>query len=315
MVVSDDLIRNREYGVPTVDSIACSDSHDFATGPADWLTAGLSAGLRLRTVVMVVLDSLRWDTFQQATTPHLNAACSFVERRYSYATWTLPSHACLFAGLLPFHITVGTAAAAAYQKDYRLWSLVFGGNQTAVPTMGQEMSLGVMAQRCGWSTHARVAMPVLSPEGGLRHGFADYVLSPSGSGLGAQFDSIDLPSGQPNLVFINAGETHYPYLLPKSRLPHIPGAHGLAAASKGSDTTFRLSFNDDDFEEMRDAQRCALELADRRIGMLLERVAHPVLLIVTSDHGELFGEEGMFGHGPFVHPLLNQVPLAMGVLQ
>jgi arylsulfatase A-like enzyme len=36
---------------------------------------------------------------------------------------------------------------------------------------------------------------------------------------------------------------------------------------------------------------------------------------VTSDHGELFGEGGYFGHGPIQHDLVFEVPLIEGQLR
>ena len=35
-------------------------------------------------------------------------------------------------------------------------------------------------------------------------------------------------------------------------------------------------------------------------------------ITVTADHGELFGEGGYFGHGPFAHPKLLEVPFLEG---
>ncbi|WP_369199232.1 hypothetical protein [Streptomyces sp. PU-14G] len=273
-----------------------------------------------RTVLVVVLDSLRWDSFHVARTPVIDEVCSLAEKRMSYATWTLPSHACLFSGLLPYRSRPGVAAAATYREDFLFWSQAFTGNPGQAGTIHPDMSVAAMAERCGWSSHARVSMPVLRPEAGLRHGFTDYELSPQGGGLGAQISSIRLAGNRPNFLFINAAETHYPYMLPKSRLPRLPGAHGVAerdlsCGSVGSDQDYRLTFSDDDYLEMKSAQIRALEVADRRIGAALESLPGPLALVVTADHGELFGEDGMFGHGPFQHPDLFEIPLAMGVLQ
>ncbi|MFD7708864.1 hypothetical protein ACFV6E_08900 [Streptomyces sp. NPDC059785] len=272
-----------------------------------------------RTVLVVVLDSLRWDTFQEARTPVIDEVCSFSEQRMSYASWTLPSHSCLFSGLLPWLAAPGRAAAGTYRDDFLFWSHVLGGDDKHASNFHPEMSLATMAERCGWSAHARVSMPVLRPEAGLRHGFPDYELSPQGSGLGAQVSSIQLADDRPNLLFINAAETHYPFMLPKSRLPKIPGAHGvagrdLADGSSGPEDGYRLTFSADDYHEMKAAQIRAAEIADRRLGAVIEQLPKDLLVIVTADHGELFGEDGMFGHGPYFHPALFQVPLAMGVV-
>ena len=34
---------------------------------------------------------------------------------------------------------------------------------------------------------------------------------------------------------------------------------------------------------------------------------------MTADHGELFGEEGFFGHGPIQHPKVTEVPFVEGL--
>ncbi|WP_406455768.1 hypothetical protein OG782_28720 [Streptomyces sp. NBC_00876] len=274
---------------------------------------------QVRTVLVVVLDSLRWDSFQEARTPVIDEVCSFTEQRMSYASWTLPSHSCLFSGLLPWRPEPGRAAAATYRDDFLFWSHLLTGDGKHAGNFHPTMSLAGMAEECGWSAHARVSMPVLRPEAGLRHGFPDYVLSPQGSGLGAQVSSIRLADDRPNLVFINAAETHYPFMLPKSRLPRLPGAHGvagrdLAAGSTGPSDGYLLTFSDDDYLEMKAAQIRAVEVADRRLGAVIEQLPKPLAVVVTADHGELFGEDGMFGHGPYFHPALFQVPLTMGVV-
>ena len=39
------------------------------------------------------------------------------------------------------------------------------------------------------------------------------------------------------------------------------------------------------------------------------------VLVITSDHGELFGEEGYFGHGPIQHDKVFEVPFVEGKLR
>lgn len=274
----------------------------------------------LRTVLFVVLDSLRWDSFVRAQTPVIDEVCSYAEQRTSYASWTLPSHACLFAGLLPWREKPGEAAAATYHDDVLFWLRTFAGEGAQTGAFHPEMSLAVMAKRCGWSAHARVSMPVLRPESGLRHYFSDYELSPQGTGIGAQVSSVRLSDERPNLIFVNAAETHYPYMLPRSRLPRMPGVHGVASRALADGchepgTSYTLTFSDEDYCEMRAAQVRAVEVADRRLGAVIEQLPKPLMTIVTADHGELFGEDGLFGHGPYFHSVLFQVPLAIGVVR
>src|SRR4051812_45037794 len=53
-----------------------------------------------RSLVVVILDSLRYDSWLEAS-PQALAQLGAVERRWSYATWTAPSHYNLLMGLLP----------------------------------------------------------------------------------------------------------------------------------------------------------------------------------------------------------------------
>ena len=58
-----------------------------------------------------------------------------------------------------------------------------------------------------------------------------------------------------------------------------------------------------------------LELVDKHLRSLIDCLAKPLLFIFVSDHGELFGEDGFVGHGPFFHRMLFDVPLAVGVVR
>jgi hypothetical protein len=38
-------------------------------------------------------------------------------------------------------------------------------------------------------------------------------------------------------------------------------------------------------------------------------------IIITADHGELFGEGGWFGHGPIPHEKVLEVPYLEGTIR
>lgn len=61
-------------------------------------------------------------------------------------------------------------------------------------------------------------------------------------------------------------------------------------------------------ELLIDAQTKSLEWADAKIGELVCKVRNtvrPLVLIVTSDHGEELGEGGRYGHGHPHETVLN----------
>jgi hypothetical protein len=68
-------------------------------------------------LVVVVLDSLRYDTWLQAD---LTTASRLgpVERRWSYASWTAPSHYNLLMGLLPHSSPTHVYASEYYKQDF-----------------------------------------------------------------------------------------------------------------------------------------------------------------------------------------------------
>jgi hypothetical protein len=276
----------------------------------------------IRSVAFVVLDSLRWDSFQQACKPVLNRWAPKQTKRFSYASWTQPSHSCLLSGLLPHESAAGRLAATTYISNFSLWGQVLGGQEDAQQHLYPEFCLPLMARRCGWHTIGRVAMPILNEDTSFSQGFDDYALSPLGGNLGTQIESISLSLiTDKNFVFINAGETHYPYLMPKAIMPRISGVHGVVGSrllnqnEQASPIPEGIPFTMEDMVAMHKSQIHATELADRYIEQLLEILPKPILLLVVSDHGELFGEDGFFGHGPFFHQILFEVPLAAGVVK
>jgi arylsulfatase A-like enzyme len=53
---------------------------------------------------------------------------------------------------------------------------------------------------------------------------------------------------------------------------------------------------------------------DGVFGRLFEMVPPNTYITVTSDHGELFGEDGYFGHGPIFHEKVFEVPFLEGMV-
>jgi len=69
------------------------------------------------------------------------------------------------------------------------------------------------------------------------------------------------------------------------------------------------------FEKLRTQQVSCVEYIDKKIGHLMEVAPANTHFIVTADHGELFGEDGYFGHGPIMHPKCFEVPFVEGSVQ
>lgn len=99
--------------------------------------------------------------------------------------------------------------------------------------------------------------------------------------------------GQRVLLFLNVGETHVPYWHEgcgwSKDNPCVPFGKGNDAA------------------ECRRRQLACLEWVDRQLGPLLQRFAHANTL-VCADHGDAWGEDGLWEHG-IHHEVVLRVPL------
>ncbi|MDZ7723799.1 MAG: sulfatase-like hydrolase/transferase [candidate division KSB1 bacterium] len=65
---------------------------------------------------------------------------------------------------------------------------------------------------------------------------------------------------------------------------------------------------------LRERQIRAVEYLDTVLERLFNSVPVNTYITVTSDHGELFGEQGYFGHGPIMHDKVFEVPFVEGRL-
>src|SRR5688572_8559286 len=66
--------------------------------------------------ILVVFDSCRYDSFIQAQPRHIGKLGQ-VERRWSYCSWTAPSHYNMMLGLLPHSSPKRTFVAEYYKKE------------------------------------------------------------------------------------------------------------------------------------------------------------------------------------------------------
>ena len=62
-------------------------------------------------------------------------------------------------------------------------------------------------------------------------------------------------------------------------------------------------------------QVLAVKYLDRVVEELFDMVPKNTYITITADHGELFGEDGYFGHGPIQHEKVLEVPFVEGKLR
>jgi hypothetical protein len=269
-------------------------------------------------LVVVVLDSLRYDAWVEAAPTNL-AKLGPVQRRFSYATWTAPSHYNLLTGLMPHSSPVGVYASEYYKEDFRKYSERLGIPGIEFKSLVPSLFLPTFLRRTlGYRTHAMVSMPVLNERTLLNTDFDTYRLMDRHNDMRAMLDGLHFEDDAPSFHLLNVGETHYPYARPDEapdQWPRLPGVHGVVRALDAPTASGPVEqFDPEQLAELRLRQIGALSYLDGVFAELFARLPRNTWVVVTSDHGELFGEDGFFGHGPINHEKVLEVPFVEGMV-
>lgn len=273
--------------------------------------------------VLIVFDSCRYDAFLKAR-PKTMRKLGKVERRWAYASWTAPSHYNLLMGLMPHTSPRGIYASDYYQRDFLKFNERLGSEGIEFKQFVPRLYLPIILQRLGYKTHAMVSMPVLNPLTLLNSGFDTYKLMEHHNDMRAMLREMTFPEDQPSFYLLNVGETHYPYALPselQEQWPRISGVHGVFKHLDSHVVGGKLRsvnaqpFNQAKLRELKHRQIDAVKYLDGVVEELFDLLPANTYVTITSDHGELFGEDGYFGHGPIQHEKVLEVPFLEGKLR
>jgi hypothetical protein len=145
--------------------------------------------------------------------------------------------------------------------------------------------------------------------------------------MSAMLDEMTFPSDRPSFYLLNVGETHYPYARPtepKNAWPRLSGVHGVfkhlddhvTDGKLKSDAKQEPFFDQEKLDILRGRQIDTVRYLDEQVfPRLYDMVPKNTYITVTADHGELFGEEGYFGHGPIQHDKVYEVPFLEGKIR
>ena len=270
--------------------------------------------------VLIIFDSCRYDSFTTAR-PSVMRTLGKVEKRWSYASWTAPSHYNLLMGLMPHVSPRNVYASEYYKKDFFKFNERLGAGGIEFKSFVPRLYLPVLLQKLGYRTHALVSLPVLNPTTVLNSGFDSYKLMEKHNDMRAMVREMKFREDAPSFYLLNVGETHYPYALPDEppdQWPRISGVHGVFKHLDESIVGGRLRktnakmFDNRKLGALRQRQIDAVKYLDTVVEELLDVVPRNTYITVTADHGELFGEDGYFGHGPIQHEKVFEVPFVEG---
>ncbi len=272
--------------------------------------------------IVITLDSCRYDSFMAAEPKNITKITGGkVERRWSYASWTGPSHYNLLMGLLPHVSPPNEFASEYYKEDFLNYNARFGTDGMEfgklVPSLWMPEYL---RNELGYTTHARVSLPVLNSKTGVNRAFDTFQLMDSHNDMGKMLDTLVFSDERPSFHMLNVGETHYPFATPDEDpkdWPRISGIHGVfkhldkqvVGGKLVKDDNAPKFFDQAKLDELRRRQIHTVKYLDEVVfPKLYDLVPKNTFITVTADHGELFGESGYFGHGPIMHEKVFEVP-------
>ena len=298
-------------------------------------------------VVLVILDAARRDALEPYGAPvgatpalaQLAARGAALPDVHATACWTVPSHASFFTGLLPraaglSEVPAPSASRSALETHRdRLLAEVLrrAGYATAAVSanlwlsepsgfaLGFDEHVLLDTDRHGQLTDSR------RPRDRLRW-VTEAALARVDDGARAAEETIarwiDRERRQPFFWFVNLLDCHSPYLPPRpygkvSTLDRIRAADEsrryytlgpIWRAAVGD-----LKVPEATLERMRMLYAGAIRYLDDWVGRLLERLdarglLDDTLVIVASDHGEMFGENGFIAHAHSLDERLIHVP-------
>lgn len=303
-----------------------------------------------------MLDAVRRDALEPYGAPAgatpaiaaLAARGAAFPHAYATSSWTLPSHASMFTGMLPRALGLGQAPErspagarpvlhaiedrlmpsvlrgagyATHGFSANLWASGHAGFDAGFDTFrylsgGRNERLDALGRRVRGGTGARVAWALE----GLRSRADDGAAE-----LGAALrDAIARgQSGRPSFWFVNLVEGHSPYLPPRPWNDLGPVQRARAALDSERHLSFEAiclaaargsSVAAGALARMRHLYGRAVAYMDAWLADVLDAldrrgILSETLVIVTADHGESFGEGGYLAHGFALSEPLIHVPL------
>jgi len=269
-------------------------------------------------IVLVSIDTLRPDHLgcygsNVPTSPNIDR---FREQSVLFrtvvaqASSTLSSHASMLTSELPAHHGASFAALRPLRA--------------AVPTLAEVLG------KAGYRTLAVTARGQLDPRFGIGRGFEHYRADTEGQRPGVFARSVrralrmmSKPDPRPVFLFLHTYEVHHPYTPDPAILDRLdPGYKGTLGPRIEVRTLIDINSGKRtiDAADARHIERAydgEIVSVDRAFGQLLAGLEkrggeRGTVVVLTSDHGEEFGEHGKMGwHSHTLYDELLHVPLVV----
>jgi arylsulfatase A-like enzyme len=268
-------------------------------------------------ILLISIDALRADHlscygYDRQTSPVLDelaAEGTRFSRAFVNTHGTPPSHTTLLSSLYQESHRVGIDSASVAGRS------VPGGVE-----MVQEIFAGA-----GWHTLAVTGGGFMSSKYGFSRGFETYFDRTRSIDQGAKILSKHLRpllrDDRPVFAFLHTYQVHSPYAPPR-RFRRLFGEYrGTVKATSGALLEIQREaakvLTREDFEYLESLYDGEIRYTDEILGKLLASLEaigflDNAIVVVTSDHGEEFGEHGGVLHGGKLFEELLHVPLIIG---
>ncbi len=265
-------------------------------------------------VILISIDTLRADHvgvygYEYNTTPNIDSfsnESTVYSNSYSTSSWTLPAHASMFASDMPVNLKMQS---------------IFDKLPNSVVTLSDVLRSN------GYFSQGFDSLTYVSPRWNFSKGFNSFVLEATDSSVNDASlifshasDWIARNKNKKFYLFLHTFQVHDPYCPPKDYQEKFRGSY------KGSSNCIRRdeiaknsnSKNSIPEEELRryiSLYDGEIAYTDEMIGRFLSELKKldldkKTIVIITSDHGEEFGEHGTWGnHGKTLYNEVLKVPL------
>lgn len=278
----------------------------------EWRHRGRQAADDAEDFLLVTWDSCRYDVYTAARTPVLDRH-GIAKRAWAMATYTLPAHQAMFNGFLP-HVFEPLPLYNRYVQQ--LWRISHRNLASRPLVTFPERTVSIVdgSRRRGYATLGVAAMDWFAKPSPLQQGFEWFRVTGTGAHRQVELLAGEIPRRarrRPCFVFVNFGETHSPFRhadMPVVAADPVADRMSLGRLFNSPGVPDAAGTLD---RELWERQRQCAEFLDRQMADLLECFiarGRPTTVVVTADHGECLGEQGLYGHA-FHHEKVMEVPL------
>ena len=269
------------------------------------------------SILLFVLDTVRADAVSaygrvRDATPATDALAAeglLYTQAYTSAPWTLPAHATLFTGLTPSRHGVSMRRTRAADRLIMLAERLRDAGYETV----------------GVSENPWVTKAFNMAQGFDRFSFVIDSVPPKGGSIPTRSTLYGALSAwlngrkeeRPFFLFVNVADAHHPYSVREENHflpPDVTAAEAEAVPQAVEHYLCGAAPQQRELKVLQGLYLGDVKAADAKLARVLERLrtaglTRNLLTIVTSDHGEHFGEHGLVLHEFSVRDPLLHVPL------